>query len=141
MTFTADLLTLVVWVEIPLLKIKVSFLINSPFWSYTVNATPALTGLLKNAVAPLLLPSTCEGIDKSIAWLTVILVNGCTSYIDIPHSLSCGNDVLYDPDSNLKSNTLAKPISFPGAASEFTPTLWSLRLKIKVLPIPIVGDL
>ena len=50
------------------------------------------------------------------------------SYKDIPHSLSCGSDELYEPDSNLKSNTLANPISFPGATSELNPTLWSLKL-------------
>ena len=63
------------------------------------------------------------------------------SYIDIPHSFSCGKDELYEPDSSLKSNTLASPISFPGAVSEFTPTLWSLKLRMNVLPTPIVGDL
>ena len=49
--------------------------------------------------------------------------------------------MLYEPDSNLKSNTLASPISLPGAVSEFTPTLWSRKLNINVLPTPTVGDL
>ena len=105
-------------------------MINLPFWSYTTIPVPALTGLLKNPVAPLLFPSTYAGMDKSTALLTVISVKGCISYIDIPHSFSCGKDVLYEPDSSLKSNTLANPISFPGAASEFNPTLWSLRLRM-----------
>ena len=45
-------------VEIPLVITRTSLLRKSPFLSYTVKAVPAFTGLLKNAVAPLLLPLT-----------------------------------------------------------------------------------
>ena len=128
-------------VEMPLVMIMTSLFRKFPFLSYTVNAVPACTGLLKNPVAPLLFPLTYAGTDTEVCWFSVNSVYGCTSYIDMPHSFSWGNDVLYDPDSSLKSNTLASPISLPAAASEFTPTLWSLRLKIKVFPTPTVGDL
>jgi len=55
-------------------------------------------------------------------------------------------DVLYEPVSNEVSYTLAWPISFPGrlvTAVVFgcvVLVLWSLKLTVYVLPIPMVGD-
>ena len=62
------------------------------------------------------------------------------SYKEISHVFKFGVDVLYDPDSKAKSYTLATPISFPADVVEVTPSLWSLRLTVYVVEIPIIGD-
>ena len=52
-------------------------------------------------------------------------------------------DVLYEPVSSEVSYTLAWPISFPGKLADpgcVVLVLWSLKLTVYVLPIPMVGD-
>ena len=48
--------------------------------------------------------------------------------------------MLYEPDSNAKSYTLARPISFPGEVMESDPTLEFLKLKEYDVEIPREGD-
>lgn len=107
-----------------------SFKIKSPLFSYTDIEDELETEDFKNAVAPLLFPRIKQGTFNVIGWFKVIVVTVCISYNDIPHSLMFGFDELYDPDSSLKSYTLATPISLPEAVVWDVPTLESLRLNI-----------
>ena len=53
-------------VEMPLVMTRTSLFRKFPFLSYTVNAVPTCTGLLKNPVAPLLFPLTYAGTDTEV---------------------------------------------------------------------------
>jgi len=61
-------------------KISGSLSTKSPLLSYTVNAAPAETFSLKNAVAPLYFPLTWTGTVKVIGSLSVMWENVWISY-------------------------------------------------------------
>ena len=89
----------------------------------------AETAFLINPCAPLFAPLTKVGTVSVIGSFKVISVKVWTSYNEIFHSFTFPLLELYDPDSNLKSYTLARPISLPGAVIWEAPTLSSLKLK------------
>ena len=112
-----------------------SFVIKVPLVDVKLIEAP-LAADFKYPLAPVLAPSIK---DPSIAVsdeLNVKLVYVCISHKNNSYFVDASE---YLSASNLKSYTLATPISLPAAFAWVDPVLWSLKLTVALVPRVVFG--
>ena len=131
-----SVIVLIVWFDLTPLTLIASLFKKVPLVDVKLREVAPLAAAFKYPLAPLLAPSIKDPSIAVSAEVNVKFVYVCISHKNNSYFVVTSP---YLSASNLKSYTLARPISLPAAFAWVAPILWSLKLRVWLVPRVVFG--